>query len=126
MKVKSVLLNLVAFLGIAALITASIYLVDLWLLSGNTLFSPIDAMFFEGILFLLIGLMLLLGRGGITPTSRRAALLSALAEAMFNADTPSPSEIFRRDEWKPQGFTRLALILIFAGVLMILTYFITV
>ena len=125
MKSKSVLLNLAAFSSISALITLVTYLVNVWLLSSNELFAPTDALFLEGIIFLIAGLLFLLGRGGINLWSQRAAILSALAEAIYHKDTVGPSEELRRDKWKPQGFIRLALILILAGVFMILTYFLT-
>jgi hypothetical protein len=123
MKNAYTLLNLVVLSGISALITSIIYLADFLLLSTNEYFSPTDAMFIEGILCIVAGLLLLLGRGGIDLWSQRAAILSALAEAIYHRDTVGPSEELRRDKWKPQGFIRLALILILAGVIMILIYF---
>jgi hypothetical protein len=81
--------------------------------------------FIEGMIFLIFGLLLLLGSGGINLWSQKAAILSALAGAMYDEDTVGPSEIFRRDKWKPKGFIRTALILIFAGAFMILIYFLT-
>jgi len=119
MKYKSILRNIAAFSSISALITAATYFVNAWLLSGNKQFSPTEALFVEGIVFVLAGLLLLLGRGGINLASQKAAVLATLT------GTGSPSEIFRRDKWKPQGFIRSALILIVAGVLTLLTYFLT-
>lgn len=125
MKAKMAAFNLLVFSGCSLLITVATYFVNLWLFFGNERFSPTDLLFIEGMICFIIGLLLLLGRGGIGPTSRRAAILSALAGAVFGEDTVGPSEIYRRDAWKPKGFTRLALILMIAGAFMILAYFLT-
>jgi len=106
-------------------ITIAFYFVNLWLLSFQRYLSPTDAFFIEGLFFLVLGFLLLLGRGGINLWSLRAAILSALAGAVYGKDTVGPNEIFRRDRWKPEGFTRLALILILTGVFMLLFYFLT-
>jgi hypothetical protein len=125
MKIRSILLNTARFSGISVLVVTAVYLVNVWLLSSNNLLSPTDALFIEGIFFLIIGLLLLLGRGGISRTSRGAAMLAASAEAVSGRDTICPNEIFRRDAWKAEGFTRIALIFILSGVFMILLYFLT-
>ena len=125
MKNRNILLNVIMFTSISLLITIATYLVNIGLFSSIEYFSPTDAFFFEGIIFLLSGLLLLLGRGGINLWSQKAAILSALAEAVYDEDTVGPDEMFRRDRWKPKGFVRIALILILAGVFMILIYFLT-
>lgn len=125
MSTKKLLSNIMILSGIALLIVMGVYLVNVWLFSFIEYFSPTDAFFFEGIVFLLAGLLLLLGRGGINLWSIRAATLSALAGAVYDEDTVGPAEILRRDRWKPEGFIRIAFILIFAGVFMILIYFLT-
>lgn len=119
------MLGLAILSGISALITVVIYFLNVWLLSGKEYFSPTDALFLEGVVFLALGLFLLLGRGGISLWSKRAAILSALAEGLYGEDTVGPSEIFRRDKWKPEGFIRLGLVLTLTGVLMIVIYFVT-
>ena len=124
MKSRKILVNMVIFSCIALLITIAAYFLNTWLLSFSNL-SPTDALFLEGLLFIIAGLLLLLGRGGINLWSYRAAILSALAGAIYDEDTVGPAEIYRRDVWKPKGFIRIALILILAGVFMILTYFLT-
>lgn len=126
MKKRNILLNAVMFLSISILITIATYFVNIWLFSSSEYFSPTDAFFFEGMIFLLSGLLLLLGRGGINFWSQKAAILSASAEAVYDKDTVGPDEIFKRDRWKPKGFIRIALILILAGVFMILIYFLTI
>lgn len=135
MKSRKILVSIVILSGISLLITIAAYFLNTWLLSFSNLsptdilfvddLSPTDALFVEGMLFIIAGLLLLLGRGGINLGSQRAAILSALAGAVYGEDTVGPAEIFRRDVWKPKGFIRIALIFILAGVFMILTYFLT-
>ena len=125
MKLRIILLNVAMLLGISALVALATYSVNLWFLSSYKELSPTDAMFFEGMFSILIGFLLLIGRGGINISSQKAAVLAALAGAVFKQGSMGPSEIMRRDRWKPEGFTRAALILILAGVFMILVYFLT-
>lgn len=124
-KNGNVLLGLAAFSCISIIITIVFYFVNVWLFSSSEYVSPTDAYFVEGMLFVIFGLLLLLGRGGINLWSLKAAVLCALAEAVYNEDTVGPSEIMRKDRWKSVGFTRLALVLILTGVFMILVYFLT-
>jgi len=123
MKTRKVLLNLLLLSCVSIMITIAFYFVNIWLFTSVKYFSPTDAFFVEGVLFIIVGFFFLLGRGGINIWSVRAAILSALAGAVFDEDTVGPDEILRRDRWKPQGFIRLALTLILAGVFMILIYF---
>lgn len=129
MKNRQVLLNMIKYSSISLLITMAAYLFNMWLFYSSeylrTRLSPNDGLFIEGLVFALSGFLLLLGRGGINLWSLRAALLSAASEAVYDRDSPSSSEIFRRDRWRPQGFVRIALILILSGVFMILVYFLT-
>jgi len=67
-----------------------------------------------------------LGRGGINLWSQKAAILLSLADALYNKETPGPRETYRRDAWKAKGFTRIALILIIAGVFMLIIYFVNI
>jgi len=123
-KLGKALLNLAVFSCISMIITVVFYFVNVQLFTTPML-SPVDAMFIEGILFLIIGFLFLLGRGGINVWSQRAAILSALTEALSGKDMLGPDETLEKDRWKPKGFTRLALVLILTGVFMILAYFIT-
>jgi len=125
MKSGKVLLNLLMLSFVSIIITVGFYFVNVWLFSTNRFFSPTDAFFIEGLLFLIVGFSLLIGRGGINLWSQKAAILSAIAGAVYDKDTVGPNEIFRRDRWKPEGFTRLALILIITGAFMVLLYFLT-
>ena len=85
-----------------------------------------DALFLEGMFLVIFGLMLLLGRGGISLWSVRAAILGAALDALYGRKgrrAPGPSEVFQRDTWKPSGFVVFSLVLIFAGIVLILLYF---
>jgi hypothetical protein len=123
MKIRGILLNTAILSCISALVVIAVYLFDILLLPSNINLSTTDALFIEGIFFLIIGFLLLLGRGGISLTSRKAAILAASAGAISGRDTIGPDEMLRRDAWKPKGFTRIALILILSGVFMIVLYF---
>ena len=123
MSKKKILLVLMGILVISFLVSIVVLFLDFWLLSNSRYLSPIEALFFEGILFIAGGALLLLGRGGINRWSLRTILMSALADAVYDEDTVGPSEVFRQDRWKPQGFTRLALVLIISGFIMLLAYF---
>lgn len=125
MKKGNVLLNIVMFSGISLLITMAVYFANRWFFSSSEYFSPTDVFFIEGIVFLIAGVLLLLGRGGVNLWSQKAAILSALAGAVYGGDTVGPAETLRKDVWRPKGFVRIALILILAGVFMILIYFLT-
>jgi hypothetical protein len=124
-KIRAILLNATVFSGISLLVLGTVYLVDLEFLSSFLHLSPVDATFIEGIIFIMVGLVFLVGKGGINRGSLGAAMMSAKAKAIFGGDIVGPNEIFQQDAWKARGFTRTALILIFSGVLMILVYFVT-
>jgi len=124
-KSREVLSALTMFSCISIIITIAFYFVNVWLFSSMKYFPPTDAFFIEGMLFLIISFLLLLGRGGINLWNLKAAILSALAEAVYDENTVGPDEIMRKDRWKSLGFTRLASILILTGVFMTLLYFLT-
>jgi len=125
MKKRRVFLNVAAHAGISSLIVVIVYSLNVLLLSSNKVVSPTDALFIEGVGFLLIGSLLLLGRGGINLWSKKAAILSATAEAVSGADTVGPAETMRKDAWKSKGFVRAGLILVLTGVFMFAVYFLT-
>jgi len=125
MKSEKLLPNLLMLSSVSLIVTIVFYFVNSWVFPSEKYLSPTDAFFVEGVLFLMAGFLLLLGRGGINLWSLRAAILSALAGAVYSKDSVGPREVFRRDRWKPEGFTRLALILILTGVFMLLFYFLT-
>jgi len=124
MSKKNILLAVARISVISLLISVAVLFLNVWLFSSSKHYAPIEMLFIEGVLFIIGGVLLLLGRGGINLWSLKAIVLSALAEALYDTDTVGPSEILRHDKWKPQGFVRLALVLIVSGVFMILIYFI--
>ncbi|MCW3981304.1 MAG: hypothetical protein NWF11_07505 [Candidatus Bathyarchaeota archaeon] len=127
MNKKEFNLYLVAgWLAVSSSIAVAAYFVDLMLFSSSTMISATEALFVEGVASLLIGIMFLLGRGGINYSSKEAAILSATTEAVSGAETVGPAEQMRRDTWKSKGFSRAGIILIVAGILMLIGYFISV
>lgn len=95
------------------------------LFSSSEIVSPNDALFIEGVILSLIGFMLLLGRGGIDPLSKKAAMLVAAASAVLGADTVGLAEIMRRDSWKSKGFIRAGVVMVVTGILMVAAYSLT-
>ena len=51
-------------------------------------------------------------------------MLAAAASAI-SKEIIGPSEIFRRDAWKPKGFIRLGLTLIITGIILLVIYFVS-
>ncbi len=126
---KPILINIVILVAFSLVIALIAYQIDIWVFTRNeylrTRLSPNEALLMEGVISTLSGILLLLGRGGITWGSLRAAISSATAEALYDRDTVGPSEIYKQDRWKPHGFIRAGLIIILSGMFMILTYFLT-
>jgi len=123
MRKKYVLLNVAMYTGVSLVIVTVVYFFNVLLLYSNDVISPNDAFFVEGVMFLLIGFLLLLGRGGISLWNVKGAILAATAEALYGAETVGPSETLRRDAWKSKGFIRAGLILLLTGIFMIAIYF---
>jgi len=122
-NIKTILLSVAIYSGVSLLVLGAVYMVDVGFLSCWLQLSALDALFMEGVMFIILGLLFLFGTGGINRGSVSAAILAAEAQAIFGDDIVGPNEILRRDSWKPKGFTRTALIFVFSGVLMILVYF---
>jgi hypothetical protein len=79
----------------------------------------------EGILFILAGAGFLLGSGGMSRNTASAAVLASAASAM-GSKTIGPSEIMRKDAWKPKGHIRLGLTLIIAGTVLLILSFVLI
>lgn len=122
---KRFLLSLLAHAGVSTLIVVTVYFVDILLFASSEMLSPTDALFVEGIMALILGLMLLLGRGGINLSSLRAAILSAAAEATSGTESVGPAEQMRIDAWRSRGFKRAGLVLVMTGLIMLAAYFLT-
>ena len=123
MSVRKIASGLLFLVGIAVIIMAVAYFVNIWLFSNFRYITPHEAFFVEGVFLLIFGVLFLLGRGGINVSTLKAAILAAVAGVVYGQDTVGPNEAMRRDRWKPQGYTRFALLLLITGFLMLATYF---
>ena len=112
-------------IGISFLIAIAAYVLNLLLFSSSKIVSPTEAWFIEGATSFLLGLLLLLGKGGINYSSKEAAILSATTEAVSGAESVGPAEQMRRDAWKSKGFLRAGLIAVTAGIFTFIGYFVT-
>ena len=117
--------NLAVLASASLLITLAAYFTNVLVFSSNKWVSPTDALFLEGSTSILVGFLLLLGRGGISYWSIKAAILAAAASALGGRETVGPSEIMRRDAWRSRGFLRFGLVLLLAGAFMLAGYFFT-
>jgi hypothetical protein len=118
-----VLRNISLLFATSILLTLITYTLNFWLLSPNSRITPTNVTFLEGVIFITSGILLFIGSGGINRASRQAALLVATTNAVADEQVIGPSEIFRRDAWKPKGFTFWALALVIAGLMLICVYF---
>lgn len=122
---KLLLKKLLLLLVLSLIITLAVYSVNVVVLAdlfATAYFSAKDMLFFEGLILALLGGMLLLGSGGIDFWTVKAAILQSATDAI-TGESSEPSKVFKRDAWKPTGFIRLGLVLIFSGIMMILAYF---
>ena len=122
---RSILRSIVFLLGSSTTLAGVTYAANFALFSSNRRVSPVEVTFVEGILFIIAGILLFLGSGGINRASQQAALLVAAAGAISGDQIVGPSEILRRDAWKPEGFTFVGLVLTIAGILLIAVYFVS-
>lgn len=112
--------NVALLIGASLVVAFVTYGVSFWLLH---LGPPSDLSAIEGILFILAGACFLLGSGGMSQNSAKAAMLASAASAM-GKETIGPSEILRRDAWKPKGSIKLGLTLIIAGIILLVLSFV--
>lgn len=122
---KTNLLNLAVLLIICAILMTIMYVVNLTLFSTSQYVSPTDVFFVEGIMFIIFGILFLLGSGGINRASLRGAILGATAEAVYGKGGVGPSELFRRDSWRARGFPRIGFLLLLTGFFMLIIYFVS-
>jgi hypothetical protein len=124
MKPRGVLSNVILFLILPVLIVVLQYYANVTILSGNRYLSPTEVLFYEGILYVIVGLLFLMGMRNYN--LRRAGEVVAIAKTFPSGDEyVGRSAFFRRYIWQVKGSTRLGLILIFSGLLMIAVYFLT-
>jgi hypothetical protein len=115
----------IAILACVSLLAGVIlYVLDIQFFPSQAYISPTDAAFVEGVLLVLSGLLIFIGSGGIGPASQKAAVLASGAKALSDKDVIGPSEIFRRDAWRPKGHTRLGIVLVFTGIFLLIIYFV--
>lgn len=112
---KFSLRKVILLIAASLMLAFSAYAVSFWLLRLRPLS---DFLAVEGILFILAGACFLLGSGGISSNTSKAAVLASAAGAM-GKKTIGPSEIFRKDAWKPKGHVLLGLGMILAGAILI-------
>jgi hypothetical protein len=98
--------------------------INLFILPHNAYVGVYDWFLFEGIFCIIVGIIFAIGRGGIGPGSFREARLRAAIDAVYGKDY-AISEVYRKDKWNPKGFPKAALVLLIAGIVMIIVYFVT-
>ena len=98
--------------------------INLFILPHNVSVRVYDWFFFEGIFCLIISVLFALGRGGIDAYTLRSAETAALADAVYGEDY-EVSKTFRKDKWRPEGFPKAALVLLIAGIVVLILYFLT-
>ena len=96
--------------------------INSWILPHNANVSISDWFLFEGIFCIIAGVLFALGRGGIGPGSLREAKTRAAVDAIYGKDY-AITEVFRKDKWKAKGFPNAALVLLLAGAIVLLIYF---
>ncbi len=125
MAERGVYRRLAVFAILSLAIAFAFYGANVLLLPTGAKFTATEALFVEGIVLLLIGLLLLIGRGGLNLSTVKAAILSASAEAVFGTEGVGPAEEMRIDSWKSKGFISAGLVLIMTGLFMLAIYFLT-
>jgi hypothetical protein len=129
---KELLLNVAFLLCLPLVLVTVIYYANSYFLidpeNGAQRFRilPVDALFLEGILSIVLGILFLLGSGGLGIGSKAAATLAAATDAITGKETIGPAELYRRSKWKPQGYLRFALVLIMTGLFLLIFYFVSV
>jgi len=125
MAKKRVYRRFAAHAGLSLVIAIAFYGANVLLLPPAAKFTSTEALFVEGIAFLLMGLLLMIGRGGMNLSTVSAAILSASAEAVCGTEGVGPAEEMRIDSWKSKGFITAGLVLIMTGLFMLAMYFLT-
>jgi hypothetical protein len=115
---------LLYFVGVCAVVLVFAAL-NFFILPHSIFFRTYDWFFFEGILCFILSGLFALGRGGIDAYTARSARTEASADAIYGKDY-GISETFRKDKWRPEGFPKAALILLMAGIVLLIIYFLTI
>lgn len=131
---KSIVLNIGLLFVASLLLTCITYMVDFQLFTsgfsiGNfhvgKIISPVDSMFLEGLLSIVVGVLFAIGSGGLTRSSTGGAMIAAAASAFSGKDTIGPDEVYRRNRWKAKGYVRFGLVLILNGAFLLVIYFLS-
>lgn len=115
--------QIAALASVSFIVAVVLFFLNIQFFPARPYMKPADGAFIEGIFLVLSGLLIFIGSGGIGPASRKAAMLASAAKAISDKDVIGPSEIYRRDAWKPKGYTRLGLVLFLTGLLLLIIYF---
>jgi hypothetical protein len=99
-------------------------LLNFYVLPSNAGVRVYDWFLFEGIFCVIFSVLFALGRGGIDAYTLRSAATAAAADAIYGTNH-KVSETFRKDKWRAEGFPKAALVLLVAGLVMLVIYFIT-
>jgi hypothetical protein len=116
---ESLVRNALLVIAASTVLAFIVYGFDVWLFSSNRIIPFDDILFLEAVFSVLAGILLLLGSGGIGRGSERAAMLASTASAI-GRDTIGPSEVYRRDAWKPKGYVQAGLVLVGTGIILLL------
>ena len=117
------LMKQITILACTSLVVAVVfYFFDSQFFASQPYIKPADAAFLEGIFFVLSGLLIFIGSGGISGNSLKAALLASAAKTISDKEVIGPSEIYRRDPWKPKDYTRLGPVLNLTGLFLLIIY----
>jgi hypothetical protein len=124
---KIFLRNIAALVATSLCVAVAVYAFNLWALSSSYYLrekiSLRGVLFFEGLVFIFLGVLFMLGRGGINRWSIYVAVFGSFADALYGQEGPGPAEILRRDAWKARGFIRFGLVLIITGIILLVLYF---
>jgi hypothetical protein len=118
-------LHAILFLFLEVLAVVSFFgLLNFFVLPSNAAVRAYDWFLFEGIFCVILSALFALGRGGIDAYTLRSAATAAVTDAVYGTNH-EVSETFRKDKWEPQGFPKAALVLLVAGLVMLVVYFLT-
>lgn len=122
-------ISLVQLVTISLAASIAIYFLNYSLfpiLFPKSALSRHDMLFLEGLMFVIVGVLIFLGYGGLNIFTYRATVLSSAASAISGKETVGPKEILEHNKWRAKGHLRLAIILALTGVILLTLYFVTV
>jgi hypothetical protein len=88
--------------------------------------SQVDALFCEGIIFVILGILDFLAYGGMSYSGRRVGVQLAKAKGVFgDRVSVSASEMMRKDKWEKLGLMSVGSVAIITGVILLVIYFVS-